>query len=305
MSTTEGRPDQPPAHERRLVSFGRLLLALGLLGGVGAGWALIGRTPAVVERARLIEARAHEKYRHKLGERIAAQCRKSHCSCAVSAASAGLDLDVANDVLPLVDSAIQECPDEAALSGFKAEALVRLSRPEGRGAANEVLAREPNNANAHYALALAGLRAGKPVNALDELRAAANAGRGAEAHLLAGLILYNLGRFDDAEPEFTEAARLDEEDPAAVYNLALVHHQKSRFARAREGYLKVLRLNPSHADARFNLAVLAHSLGSLDEARHHLRKFAELKPAEASVKKLEAIVASPVKEAPKMGAAPP
>jgi tetratricopeptide (TPR) repeat protein len=300
MSMTEEERRAQRANERRIQGFGRLLLAAALLAGLALVVQLVRGPSELVRRARVIEGRAKEKYRPQLAERIAVECRKSACACASSAARIGLDLDVGNDVLALVDLALAECPEQATLPGIRAEALARVARPEGQAEASRVLEREPNNPNAHYALGLVSYRAGKVMEALESLQGALRSGRGAEAHLLAGLIFYNLGRLDAAEPEFAVALKLDPTDPAALYNLALVYHQQSRFAQAREGYLNVLRVNPTHADARFNLAVLAHSLRALDEANHHLRKFKELEPGADAVKKLEAIVATPVPQAPKL-----
>ncbi len=289
----------PPSHRKRaagdarIALFGRMLLAIAVAAAALLAFKMIRGDSEMIKKARVIEARAREKHRPKKADTIATECRKGDCECALAAARAGLDLDLSAEVLALVPVATNECPKERALSGIRAEALVRASAPEGVSEAHKVLATDASNANANYALALASFRERQYPQALERLQQAVSSGRGPEARLLVGLIGYTIGQLDFAAGEFQQMEREVPEDPAPVYNRALIAHRLGRYSEAREGYLKVLRLNPEHADARFNLAVLTHSAGFVDEAKHHLSRFKELKVSPESIQKLSAIVLSP------------
>jgi hypothetical protein len=68
---------------------------------------------------------------------------------------------------------------------------------------------------------------GETVAALALARQAANAGARAPAHLLMGQVLMSERRFDEAEQEFAEAARLDPGDKRATRLLTLVRETRS------------------------------------------------------------------------------
>ncbi len=303
-ASAASQPKRSPDHsERRIKLFGRVLIAVAIVASGLLVWRLAVGDSAVVRNARVIEERAREKHRPKKAQEVSAACRNPECQCALGALAVGLDLDLTAESLALLESAQKTCPNERALLGMRAEALVRASRPEGLDAAQQVLARDPENAHAQYAVALASFRAGQFTEAVDAIQRALYRGRGSAANLLAGLIAYSMNRLEEADAHFRQMLTDDPNDPSAIYNLGVVAHHQGRFAAAREAYVKVTRLDPSNADVRYNLAVLAHALGSEDEAQHNLEKFRALRPSDEAVQKLKNILATPVPR-PRRGVQP-
>ncbi|HXK20652.1 MAG TPA: tetratricopeptide repeat protein, partial [Polyangiaceae bacterium] len=203
------------------------MLGLLALAVVDVAVQLVRGTPEVFKRARLVADRARAKHRPRLAMLVSAECGKSECACAAGAGQVGLDLDLGSDVLALLEPELRPCAD--ALGGIRAEALSRLARPEAVAEARAVLGRHPTDPHAHYALALASYRNGDALQALESAKSAIDAGRGAEAQLLAGLISLALGRLDAAENAFQTAAELAPDEPSAFYNLALIQHQRRHF----------------------------------------------------------------------------
>jgi len=58
------------------------------------------------------------------------------------------------------------------------------------------------------------------------------------------------GRFEEAEKEYLRALRIDPNDPAAHYNLAILYDDElDRKRRAVMHYRKYIQLNPTAPDA--------------------------------------------------------
>jgi tetratricopeptide (TPR) repeat protein len=142
-------------------------------------------------------------------------------------------------------------------------------------------------------LSLVAYRSSALAEAMGQARRAVDAGRGATAHLLAGLIAYAQNDLDLSAKEFRAMLETEPDDLDALFNLALVAQRQNRYTEARELYLKVANLDPTHKNSRYNLAIMAHSIGANDEANHHLAKFESIAPGDERLPKLKALLASP------------
>jgi precorrin-6B methylase 2 len=118
----------------------------------------------------------------------------------------------------------------------------------------ELLAREPNNADAHHLLAVVHLERGDAASAaaLAE-RASALDPRNAEARNTQGVALQRLGRNADALPRFEAAIRLAPAYPEAYYNRGLALAGLGRDAEARAMFRRSLELRPGYADPQYQL----------------------------------------------------
>lgn len=83
-------------------------------------------------------------------------------------------------------------------------------------------------------------------------RAIAVAGGSGFAHMVRGVALTGLKRFDIAIPALEEATRLSPQDPRTHYNFAVSLQQMGHSLRAMAAYRACLTLNPNFADALWN-----------------------------------------------------
>jgi tetratricopeptide (TPR) repeat protein len=193
-----------------------------------------------------------------------------------------------------VDAAETSCKAGSRALGLRAEALAGNGRlDEASALADGVLAGDPADPHALYAKAAVAQARRDRAAAIALATRAAEAGRGAPAHLLAGFLLVQAGDLDRAAERFQALLALDPDNAAAVYDLALIAHHRNRYRDAREGYLRVLRLDPRNFDARYNLVVLTHDARADMEARHHLDKLEQIDPNDPRIGPLRRMLAEP------------
>lgn len=168
----------------------------------------------------------------------------------------------------------------------------------------------------NLAICLAEL--GRPEEALQELRRAANEGCDtAPLHCQMGVALQALGKADDAMLAYCRALERDPHLALAHNNLGNILHARHQTDDAMSHYRAAIAAYPQHADAHNNLGValreqglhdealasfnralawrsdfaqahsnlgsLLHEMGRVDEALRHCRKAAELAPDMADV----------------------
>jgi hypothetical protein len=117
---------------------------------------------------------------------------------------------------PVVEAAPRRSAHTHAIAGRTRPAGAKTTRPGPVLPADELLKRAQDKFDV-----------GETVAALALARQAANAGARAPAHLLIGQVLMSERRFDEAEQEFAEAARLDPGDGRATRLLTLVRETRS------------------------------------------------------------------------------
>jgi tetratricopeptide (TPR) repeat protein len=275
--------------------------ALGLAGAaiLGAFVVLNQRSPALELKGTVapIEQRLRARHRSKALGSVRNACRRHDCACVKASARAGLDADAGKEVLALLVRATT-C---AGSEGMRAEALVRSGAvAEGSALAAEVQKEKHDEPYAGCAVALASFRQGLlPASSAAARESAAN-GRGDGARFLLGLVSFAEEDYESARRAFDDVLKTEPDDVDALYNLGLVAQKQNRYGEARKRYLAVLRLNPQYKQARFNLGILAHSIGAEAEARHHLEKLKAIDPKEPLVTSLEAALAQPPKDPPRI-----
>ncbi|MDR6771346.1 tetratricopeptide repeat protein [Azospirillum sp. BE72] len=140
----------------------------------------------------------------------------------------------------------------------------------------------PASADAHYGLALALHRQGRPQDAEPHYRKvlATHAHLG-EVHNNLGVALQDLGRFAEASAAHREAARLAPADPASWSKLGVALHRMGRDAEAEAAFRKALGFAPQDADNWHNLTGLLDAAGRPAEALAAGRLAVALDPAGA------------------------
>jgi tetratricopeptide (TPR) repeat protein len=156
--------------------------------------------------------------------------------------------EIAERVAPLVDDAIRERRDQAALS---AEDWYLW------GCEVEPVA--PDQAIESYRQALA----------LDPDHA--------QAHINLGRLLHESGDLDGALQHYAQALKREPGDPTAAFNLGVVQQDRGDVEGALAAYRRALDLDVSNADACFNLAGLYESLGRKTEALRYMLDYRRLR----------------------------
>ncbi|MGH9632744.1 MAG: tetratricopeptide repeat protein, partial [Bryobacteraceae bacterium] len=98
----------------------------------------------------------------------------------------------------------------------------------------------------------------------------------ADAHRLLGRNLMIIGRFDAAQTEFEQAAKLRPESAEIRFDLAKTHSAQDNFPPAKRELEEAIRLDPSYMEAYEALGFVMEALGDYTAAVSHYRKSAEI-----------------------------
>ena len=147
-------------------------------------------------------------------------------------------------------------PTISAASCAQAEALYR-----------QILADNPDHADAWHLLGLAAHQAGRHAEAADCIgRAVAINSVTAAYHNHLGAVHAALKQYNQAETCFRRAVELADQDAQAHYNLAALLNLTGRTEQAIAGYRRAVELHPQFSEAQFNLGNLLRDAGNLAEA---------------------------------------
>jgi tetratricopeptide (TPR) repeat protein len=150
-----------------------------------------------------------------------------------------------------LDKAVALAPQDPATLSAVGKAKAQMGETsKGIALLQEVVDLAPGLAAAHLDLAQAlaesyDLRAAL-VQTAEAVRFAPQSG---VAHFWRGRILYDLGRTDEAEPEFETACRLDPQMPEPRYFRALIDKQENKYPLAADQLEEVVKLQPRNVMA--------------------------------------------------------
>lgn len=108
--------------------------------------------------------------------------------------------------------------------------------------------------------------------------------------LIEGIFLARSGDFDGALRLFTEAAAIFPGDPAAHYNIGLVHLRKKQELKAEEAFLKVLERDPRHQQAYLQLGNMYERQKRIEESLQAFINAAQVNPSNAGGRDAQAKV---------------
>lgn len=140
----------------------------------------------------------------------------------------------------------------------------------------QILATQPNHAEAHHLLGLIAHHCGRNEAAVELIRRAIQFGLGGAAvHSNLGEAFRVMGRFDEAIAACGTALKVDPQFSAAHYNMGLVLKAKGQVEQATQAFRKAIETSGRNPDAERNLAACLMDMGRLEEAltiyRHVLR----------------------------------
>jgi len=143
----------------------------------------------------------------------------------------------------------------------------------------QVLARQPEHADAMHNLAVIALQVGRNDAAVEMIRRAIVLNPNhSEAHYNLGTALQNKGQLDEAIAAFRQAIALNPNLPEAHNNLGNALKDKEQFDEAIAAYRQAISLSPNFPEAHNNLGVALKDKGQLDEAIAACRRAIALRP---------------------------
>lgn len=140
----------------------------------------------------------------------------------------------------------------------------------------KLLAADPFNHEAHDNFGLLLQEIGKYDEAIEEhKKAIVLRPDSAKAYNNLGFAYLNKGQLSQARENFERALRLDPYNQAAQNNLALVYLRQGSNEQAKNALIKLLGINPRHPHAHYNLALIYDEEGAISRAVEHYRSFLE------------------------------
>jgi protein O-GlcNAc transferase len=156
----------------------------------------------------------------------------------------------------------------------------RAGRLDAAGAAyRQILAGQPNNADALFLLGLVENQSGRNEQAVEMMRrAAAIMPNSAEIYRNLGGFLGQMGKYDEALAAMTKSAQLNSKNAQTRYDLGNLLLQVNRLDAAIAELQTAVTINPQFAEAHQNLGCALQRKGSLNQSETHLRRALEIKP---------------------------
>jgi len=143
----------------------------------------------------------------------------------------------------------------------------------------QILASDPNNADANHLLGVLAQHVGKHEIAVEHIeRAIRLNGAVARFHNDLGEAFRALGRTSEAVACYRRALELNPDYPEAHYNLGIASTAQARPDEAIACYRRAIELKPDFVAAHYNLGVAWKDQGNLNEAVDCFRRAIELKP---------------------------
>jgi len=143
----------------------------------------------------------------------------------------------------------------------------------------QILAADPNHADALHLLGVVASQMGNHESAVQYIRQAIelNATE-SDFHGNLGNVFKAQGKLDVAVASYRRALELKPDDAGAHYNLGNAFRAQGSVVEAVACFRRALELNPEHAEAHNNLGNALKAQGKLDEAAACCRRALELKP---------------------------
>jgi len=104
-----------------------------------------------------------------------------------------------------------------------------------------------------------------------------------EVHNNLGVVLNDLGQFDEAENRYRRSLEIKPDFAEAHYNLGILFRERGRFDDAIASYRQALKCNPDYAVAHGNLGIVLHDLGRLDDAVESYQRALKINPKAAEI----------------------
>ncbi|MBT3914727.1 MAG: tetratricopeptide repeat protein, partial [Rhodospirillaceae bacterium] len=143
----------------------------------------------------------------------------------------------------------------------------------------EILRRDPQHSDALNLLGTTLAQSHRPEQAVEFIRRAIQLQPSqVHYHVNLGVILQDLGRYDEAKASYERAIKADKLFPESYYNLAKLFKQMELPEAALLTYEQLLSIDPKRTDALVNMGNILFDNGQLDQAIKCFRTAADINP---------------------------
>jgi len=160
--------------------------------------------------------------------------------------------------------------------------LSRGKLSEGEAEFTTAVKMAPDALNSRLMLASYHFRQGKPVQALDDLRAGLSGKKG-DALLYNGIatVLFFQNKLDEGIKNIKKAKEIDPAFPGSYHNLATYYAATNNYDKAIDEYSALIRIDPHNYQGTLGLAILNEIKGNDKEALAYYQKATDSKRPEA------------------------
>jgi Flp pilus assembly protein TadD len=171
-------------------------------------------------------------------------------------------------------------PSSARIAVLLGDTYNRLHKPALSVTLLEPLEKtDPQNLDIEYVLGTALIADGKQRDGVTRIEKVAEAGKSAEAYLLAGTTLLRLNEFELAQHDLDAAIRLNPKLPGA-YTLAGTAHDKiGNVKEAEIAFREALKQNADDFDANLYLGAILYKQREMASAKTYLERALQLNPS--------------------------
>jgi Flp pilus assembly protein TadD len=146
----------------------------------------------------------------------------------------------------------------------------------------EILAREPDHAEALHSLGVLAVQSGHPATGVELIRRAAGiCPANAVYQCNLGNALTEIEQMEEAIICYREAVSLRSDSAEVYYNLGVALQRNGQLEEAIDSYRQAVRIDPDSAQAHYNLGIALKDMRRLDEAIESYRQVIRLKPDHA------------------------
>jgi Tfp pilus assembly protein PilF/4-amino-4-deoxy-L-arabinose transferase-like glycosyltransferase len=157
--------------------------------------------------------------------------------------------------------------------------VYRLGDADTKERWEQTLRINPNDARAHYKLAIILERAGDAGGAITHYEEAIRIKPDfAMAHYNLGIALARTGKIEEAVAHYEQALRINPDYAEAHYNLGTVFLREGNIGNAIGQYEQALRINPDYAAVHCNLGIALARTGKIGEAVAHFEWALRINP---------------------------
>lgn len=166
----------------------------------------------------------------------------------------------------------EETSDEYINQGVRLAMQGNIDRAARRF--RRALDSDPNDAAAHYNLALALDMSGKHAEAKSHYERAAELDpTSVDASINLGITLLDSEDIESAIKELEKAVALNSKDFLAQYNLGCAYMKTEQYRKAVPRFIEASKIDPKNPETRFNLAIASRESGCHNLAENELREF--------------------------------
>jgi tetratricopeptide (TPR) repeat protein len=182
--------------------------------------------------------------------------------------------------LPAAIGELTKLPADLQIVSVLADCYLRSGSPaKALTVLEPAAAQHPGDANIHYQLGMARIRASRPKDALDPLERAGKLGRSAEAYLLAGATALDAGEFERARNDLESAIRLNPKLVGAWTWTGMARDRVSDEEGAKQAFGSALELNGSDFEANLHLGAILYRERDFQAARPYLERALSIQPS--------------------------